>query len=356
MEQLDLFNDIDKIIDDTNDEIVTYKYTISSYGADYPVDGLVKRLGSKAILIPKFQRSFVWSLQQASRFVESLLLGLPVPGVFLSKESETQKLLVIDGQQRLKSLHMFYEGLFNGKEFMLKGVQENFEGKTYKTLEPEDRIRLDDAIIHATVIKQDEPSNDDSSIYHIFERLNTGGTSLQPQEIRACIYHGKFNELLSELCNLPSWLQIYGQQSKRLKDQELILRYLALYFQLNNYEKPLKEFLNTYMSRNRDLSLQDEKAIRAVFEPTINLLAEVFGRDAFRVKQGIVAAVFDSIMVGLTRRLMQRDIQDNEQLREIYSSLINNEEFLVACRSGTSDEPTVHKRIEMATRYFERLK
>lgn len=91
---------------------VPIRYTITSYGADYPVDGLVKRLADESILVPKFQRGYVWSANQASRFVESLLLGLPVPGIFLSKEKESQKLLVIDGQQRLRTLQYFYEGSF----------------------------------------------------------------------------------------------------------------------------------------------------------------------------------------------------------------------------------------------------
>ncbi len=74
-----------------------------------------------------------------------------------------------------------------------------YEGKTYKTLENEDQLRLNDSIIHATIIRQDEPSDDQSSVYHIFERLNTGGTLLHPQEIRACIFHGPFNDLLAGL-------------------------------------------------------------------------------------------------------------------------------------------------------------
>lgn len=92
-------------------EVPPVQYDISSYGADYDVEGLVKRLNRKDILIPPFQRNYVWSINDASRFVESLLLGLPVPAVFLAKE-ESQKLLVIDGQQRLRSLQFFYNGFF----------------------------------------------------------------------------------------------------------------------------------------------------------------------------------------------------------------------------------------------------
>ncbi len=98
------------------------RYVISSYGADYPVDSLVKRISKHDIYVPVFQRGFVWSHVQASRFVESLLLGLPVPGIFLFKESDTQKLVVVDGQQRLRTLQMYYEGIIRGREFALRGV------------------------------------------------------------------------------------------------------------------------------------------------------------------------------------------------------------------------------------------
>src|SRR5713226_1188706 len=116
----------DKLVDDL-EEIIPFKYSITSYGADYPVDGLVRRIKDGSIYVPSFQRAFVWSLKDASRFIESLLLGLPVPGIFLSKEEETQKLLVIDGQQRLRTLQYFYEGrLPDGSKFALAGVQKNF--------------------------------------------------------------------------------------------------------------------------------------------------------------------------------------------------------------------------------------
>ena len=158
-------------------EVQPFRYAISSYGADYPVDGLVKRMRDGSIFVPKFQRKFVWDLRDASRFVESLLLGLPVPSIFLSKEWDTGKLLVVDGQQRLRSLRCFYDGIWEptGREFRLRRVQSEFEGRTYITLRDEDRRQLDDAILHAIIFKQDEPSEDESSVYEVFRRLNTGG-------------------------------------------------------------------------------------------------------------------------------------------------------------------------------------
>jgi uncharacterized protein with ParB-like and HNH nuclease domain len=107
------------VFDETEGEVIPFRYAITSYGADYPVDSLVQRLDRDVIFVPEFQRKFVWTLKQASRFIESLLLGLPVPGVFFAKEADSGKLLIIDGQQRLRTLQYFYNGVFKGKEFAL---------------------------------------------------------------------------------------------------------------------------------------------------------------------------------------------------------------------------------------------
>jgi len=344
-----------KVTDESSDEVVPYKYSITSYGADYPVDALVQRLEKDIIFIPKFQRSYVWTKSQASRFIESLLLGLPVPGIFLSREAETGRLLVIDGQQRLKTLQSFYEGIFMGKEFALENVQTRFLGKTYKTLMGEDKIRLDDSIIHATIIRQDEPSDDESSIYHIFERLNTGGTQLQPQEIRACIFHGKFNELLNKLNIYKHWRRIYGPRSKRLKDQELILRFFALYFFLHEYKRPIKEFLNDYMGKNRSLTLQNEKELEDIFIRVIKLISLTLGKRAFRIERAINAAVFDAVMVGISRRLNKGSIANPSDLIEAYDLLMTNSIFINACRTGTSDETNVTTRTDLATEAFAKI-
>src|SRR4051794_19561544 len=127
------------------------KFTISSYGADYTVDTLVKRMRAGVFKVPPFQRAFVWTLKHSSKFIESLLMGLPVPGIFLYKEAETNEHLVIDGQQRLRTLQMFYDGIFNDKhKFRLVGVREPWLNKSYDDLDTADILKLDDSVVHAT--------------------------------------------------------------------------------------------------------------------------------------------------------------------------------------------------------------
>jgi hypothetical protein len=345
--------EIDESLDEV-DEVVPFKYSITSYGADYPVDGLVKRISSGDIIIPKFQRGYVWSHREASLFVESLLLGLPVPSIFLSKEPETQKLLVIDGQQRLLSLRYFYEGIWPStrKEFALKGVPSKFEGATYKTLIGDDRRRLDDAIVHAIVVKQDEPSDDSSSIYHIFERLNTSGVSLTPQEIRTAIHHGEFSDLLRELNAVDDWRAVYGPVNKFMRDQELVLRFLALYYNAERYSRPMKGFLNDFMGHNKHLTRLSANDRRAVFVPTIEVIRKAIGKRSFRLARALNAAVFDAVMVGVAVRLRRGMISDLDMLRQRYTTLLESHSFLAVAERATADEESVSKRLDLAATAF----
>jgi hypothetical protein len=346
--------------DDVTDEAereskgVEFRYSITSYGADYPVDGLIKRLGSNDIFIPPFQRRYVWKKSQSSRFVESLLLGLPVPAIFLGKEEDTNRLLVIDGQQRLRSLWHFYKGSYeNGEEFVLEGVASRFEGLTYTTLHDADRRRLDDSILHAIIVRQDQPDEDrSSSIYLLFERLNTGGSLLHPQEIRACIYYGPFNDLLGKFNQDPAWRAIYGPENPRSKDEELILRFFTLYYDLDKYERPMEGALNSYMARNRKLQRQSAEELSSVFLPTVALIGETLGAEAFRPIRSINAAVFDAVMVGVARRLQTGPPITSDKLRETYFKLLEDDAFKEAYNYSTADQERLKNRISLASRYF----
>jgi len=347
-----------EVIDDEGSEEggAAARYDITSFGADFDVDGLVKRLRTEEIFVPSFQREYVWTINDASRFIESLLLGLPVPGIFLARESTTNKFLVIDGQQRLKTLLFFYDGYFNPKPvdkskriFKLKNVHPRFEGLTYENLEEKDRLQLDNSIIHATIIKQDSPADDDTSVYHVFERLNSGGKRLAPQEIRVATSHGRFLELVTELNETPAWRLIFGKKSPRLKDQEMILRFLAMYFDSDRYQRPIGEFLNKFAQRNRNPNHDMLQTYRQKFTSAIETAANVLGTNAFRPLGPLNAAVFDSVLVGIARRLDRGPIKDTKQLAEAYKELLMNDEYQQLVSTSTSDERNVRNRLEKAT-------
>ena len=338
---------------DEVEELIEFTYAITAYGADYPVDSLVKRMKSHDILVPSFdrepdlesdivgfQREYVWTRTKADRFIESLLLGLPVPGIFLVKEA-SGRLLVLDGHQRLHTLQAYYEGVISGREYRLANVQKRFVDRRYADLDVEDRRRLDDSIIHATIVRQDEPSDDQSSVYMIFERLNTGGASLQPQEIRVALYHGQLVTVLTGLNKNDDWRKLYGGRSKRLKDMELILRFFAFFFFADNYRPPMKDFLNRYMAGNRQLDRQPAERLRKVFEGTIGLISKAIGVAAFRPKRAVNAAVVDSLMVGVARRLDAGPVIDMEGFKRQWEQLMRDDEYASATETGTSQERNV---------------
>lgn len=356
----DLSLDVVLDVDDNEDIGTTIIYDISSYGADYDVDGLVKRLRRGDIFIPPFQRDYVWNQTEASRLIESLLLGLPVPGIFLAKEGDSNKLSVIDGQQRLKSLLYFYDGFFNPKEgdtrkniFKLKNVQARFENKSYNELEENDRIKLDDSIIHATIIKQETPDDDNTSIYHVFERLNTGGRKLTAQEIRSAIYIGDLNQLIRNLNDYSKWRELFGKKNNRLKDEEMILRFFAMYESLEKYTKPLKDFLNKYNSKNKKISTEKIEELSDVFIRSCDIAFDFFGKNAFRPDRVFNAAAFEVLMVGIARRL--NDNVDFQSAGEnIKDELYNQQDFIDSITRATSDDKVVETRHKLFNEFLEK--
>ncbi len=366
-EELDAEEEIEDL--DDAEEVIPFTYSITAYGADYPVDSLVKRIAAQDIIVPVFnwkkpketqilgfQRDYIWPRSKADRFIESLLLGLPVPGIFLVKEP-SGLLLVLDGHQRLHTLNSFYDGVIDGEEYRLASVQERFEGCRYKDLDTEDRRRLDDAIIHATVIRQDQPTEDQSSIYVIFERLNTGGVNLQPQEIRVALYHGDFVSVLKSLNENPNWRKLYGARSKRLKDMELILRFFAFLFYAEKYQSPMKGFLNRYMATNRNLQKQSEEKLRLLFERTVKVIADSIGPKAFRPRRAVNAAVVDSLMIGIARRIINNPapIKNFPELKRRFERLLKDPTYVSAVETGTSQEANVAARLTKAETTFAHM-
>ncbi len=330
------------------------RFNISSYGADYTVDSLVKRLKAGAFFVPPFQRGYVWNHKQASRFIESLLLGLPVPGIFLYREPSTNKHLVIDGQQRLKTLQFFFEGTFKEKKFRLTDISKQWVGLTWEDLEEADRLKLEDSIVHATVFQQDEPKKSDQSIYYVFERINTGGMRLSTQEIRVCVSYGAFVQLLRSVNSYESWREIFGPPSKRLKDQELLLRFFAFYFADIDYERPMNEFLNNFMAYHRNLETRPPEEFRAVFNQTIDMIRNAIGSRAFRPISTLNAAVFDSVMVATANRLAKGPVNNSQSFVEQYNALLADNDFQESIKRSTSNEERVLTRMKLADSYLSK--
>ena len=327
-------------------------YQIVTYPADYTLEVLHQMWKSNEIEIPDFQRTFVWKQPQASKLVESFLVGLPVPAVFFYSERQNQKYLVIDGQQRLRSIFFYFEGYYGPERkgirpvFRLKGLnqQSQFHNRTFEDLHEEDRRRLKRATLRTFIVRQLDP-DDDTSMYHIFERLNTGGTLLANQEIRNCVFHGKFSGFLDEVNKLENWRRILGKQEPdtRKRDMELILRFLAMR-DLSSYSKPMKDFLLKFMKINKDPEDAVLQNIRDLFERTCEVVVTELGHKPFHVRSGLNAAVFDAVMIAFSNHL--DDIP--KDIRRRYDSLIRDREFEKHTRSRTTDVEVVQGRLRQA--------
>ena len=317
-------------------------FKIVSYPSDPTLEVLCQKWQRQEIIIPKFQRGWVWKHTQASRLIESFLLGLPVPAIFVYKEP-SEKQVVIDGQQRLKTIWGFFNGkLPDGGDFYLKGVGPQWEGKYYNTLNETERRRLDGSVLRTVIVEQLDPK-DNTSIYHIFERLNTGGTGLTPQEVRNCTYHGPFNELMMRLNENATWRYIFGSNDTdaRMRDLELIVRFLALLEGADSYTKPMKQFLNNYMSKHQWDNANEP--YKSTFLNVTERLYKSLGPRPFHIIRGINVAVFDSVMIAFARSSSTPD-----NIKDRFKTLLTNPSYKAAVSSGTTDVDTVKVRIKLA--------
>lgn len=341
--------------EDEDRESTPEEFEIATYPADYTLEILYQLYKNGEIIIPPFQRQYVWTMNQASRLIESFLLGLPVPQIFLYSEKDTGRFLVVDGQQRIKSIFYYFQGFFgeedqadNLRVFRMQGINENsrWYKKSFKELEPVDQRRLRNAVLRAIIVKQLNPE-DDTSIYHIYERLNSGGTSLNTQEIRNCVYSGKLSSLLYELNLYENWRKIIGNSKpdRRQRDIELILRYIALFHWRDRYKKPMKDFLSSFMKRHRnpDIEFLEQEKLR--FKSTCDVVVTRLGEKPFNPYRGLNTAIFDAVFVAFACHHLSEipgDIADR------YKRLLKDDCFKECTESGTTDPTSVRKRYERA--------
>ena len=346
MNNIDYIDDaIEEIDSETEDAFATVPiYKISSYPTDPPLETLYSRWQRGEVEIPKFQRGWVWKHSQASQLVESFLLGLPVPAIFLYRDKLSQRDIVIDGQQRLRTVWGFFEGeLPDVPDFYLRDVQPRWEGRRYADLSEGERKDFRDAVLRAVVIEQTDP-NDNSSMYHVFERLNTGGTHLNPQEVRNSAAHGPFNDLMLELNEFDEWRKIFGREARdpRMRDVELVVRFCALRDASVTYSKPMKTFLNDYMKRHQ--FEKSKEPTKGIFESTIRRVLDSLGPTPFPITRGINAAVYDSAMLAFSGA---NQIPSDTVSR--WKKLLQNTSYSEAIKSATTDEKTVERRIAIAS-------
>jgi len=308
-------------------------------------------------LRPAFQRLPVWDNGKSSRLIESVLLEVPIPVVYLSEESDG-KYSVIDGQQRLNAFTRFLE---NNLRLSGLTVFTELRGKTFQDIPKNLQDKFENATIRIIEIRKE--SNPDVK-FEIFERLNTGAVQLNAQELRNCIYRGKYNELLKELTEDKDFQSLLGLKGPhyRMYDRELILRFFAFCHNTHlNYSPPMKRFLNNEMQKYQNIDEAEEKKLRRNFGKSVRLSKAVFGEKSFRrFIQGttkdqngkwetnkINKALFDVVMYGFTRYEENQVVPNSDSIREELIDLVTHDrDFLDTISTYTDNRDKILIRFD----------
>ncbi|MFH0808687.1 MAG: DUF262 domain-containing protein [archaeon] len=344
-----------------NDEIEQLGKDIgefNSFSFGYNIATMIDYIDKGIIdLKPEFQREFVWDVKRASRLIESILLGIPIPNVILGQNKKSQNYIVIDGQQRLKTIFFYiHSGKFKDergeRDFKLNlkidddSISKKWNDRSFIELDSIDRLRIKNYILNATVIQYegDKPN----VVRELYERLNTGGVRLLAQEIRQCIFEGDFNDKLKVLNNYNNWRLLFGRKAidKRMNDIEVILRFYSLYRKkFLKYNEPMKGWLDSAMNKGR--TPMDFTEFENLFKLTMDKIIETIGVSAFKKdNKSFNRAIFDAIAVAVSMGIFEKKLKHD--LVEGYRKLLLEDDFMDSIREGTTGKSKVKKRIDLA--------
>lgn len=307
-------------------------------------------------LRPFYQRRLRWDEERQSKLIESFIMNIPVPPLFVY-ESDLAKYEVMDGQQRITALQEFYSN-----NLKLKGLEQwpELNGRSYSKLPSEIKKGIDRRSISYTVLlKESAETTEEQTLLRqlVFERLNTGGVELSQQEIRNCLYQGDFNSLLFELARHPvfraAWeLPEYSLSEEtnppksllstafysKMTDVEVVLRFFALRH-AEHYQRGMHGFLDLYMVRARRFAKDDLEHLRVLFNSTIALAHGIYGDLLFRTwnpkaltwSVNAQRAFADAVMVGISRHLSDAPILR----RKKQDVIVATQELFAAHEEGT---------------------
>ncbi|MBD3338133.1 MAG: DUF262 domain-containing protein [Candidatus Lokiarchaeota archaeon] len=358
------------VIFDEDDSGYTINYTperkIFTQKSEYSVEYLLRQSRrGKLNLQPDFQRQFVWDKVKASGLIESLLLDVPIPIIYLA-EDDDGTLLVIDGQQRLSSIFSFIDGRFpNGKFFRLSKIKilKEINQKLFSEIDESYQDKLEEAPLSTIIVKKE---SDPELKFEIFERLNTGSVKLNDQELRNCLFRGPYIDLLKQLSNDKDYQYIMGFKGpdKRMKDVEYVLRFSSFfhqsYFKCTN---GLSNFLNNDMKNYQNINEEDQEELITNFKKAVQINKSLFGNRSFRkIRRGddndpnstwkntavVNGSLYDVMMtcfIQYDRNIIYRNL---EAIREAVIHLMTeNQDFIDSIEKWTGQFDRVKKRFEI---------
>jgi len=334
--------------------------------AKFPsIDVLIKRLKAEPAeidLSPAFQRrSDLWDDEKQSRLIESILVKFPLPAFYFDG-SDNNNWLVVDGLQRLSSLRNFVVL----KKLKLKGLEflKRLEGSTFDDLTRSLQRQIEETQITAYIINKGTP---EEVKFNIFRRINTGGLTLNSQEIRNVLNQGIPAEFVAELAGLEAFKTIAdkGINSKRMLDREFVTRFLTFYLHpYNEYAPDLDTYMNTAMSELKRTSPEQREQIKTAFIQSMKLAKTVFADRAFRKtdknsdkKKPLNKALFEAWSVALAK-LSASDREAIEKrkgiLLEKSLALINDDpHFWDSITASTGDRSKVSYRFSSVEKIIQ---
>ena len=275
---------------------------------------------------PKYQRGYVMDDKQASKLIESILIGIPIPSIYLCEELDGTN-SVIDGQQRITSFVRYMDN-----EFPLRGLEElsNLNGKYFKDLDKADQRAIKQTSLNCIVLKKESQELK----YEIFARLNQGSTKLKPQELRNCIFKGSFNDMLEDIAERNYLLkELFIAENKRKDYQEYILRFFALR-NYTEYSSSLNKTMNDYMIKHQNADEKEIDDSRRLFNSTIDIIKQVIGNNAFcaydrvneKMSNKFSGSVYDSIAVAFSMFDNHDLIAHADEIRERINEIKANDD------------------------------
>ena len=351
---------IEGMDEDANGGTTPQEYNVMHMPTDYTLGELYDMWRKNAITMPEFRRGYAWMPVQASRLIESFMMDLPVPPVFMMLDAEDNA-LVVDGMHRLLTVFYFFDGRYGGggyqkptREFRIVGINKNSEiyGKRFDELPDYIQKELKGQLLRSILIRQDPPGNgeiDSTVAYHIFERLNTGRAGMSEQEIRNCVYSGGLNDLLHDLNGSKDWRKVLDttRPDPRMHDLELVLRCMALAHRWNAYRGPMKDFLSGFMHDMRnppDYFIQRKKEL---FGDVCRSMVGHLGERPFHSQRGALnAPLLDAVFVAFARSA--GDVPGD--IKERFESLKRDALFAPSSPASTPSAPAVERRIETASK------
>jgi hypothetical protein len=330
--------------------VVTQAYDLS-------ITTLTEQWADGTLVVPDFQREYVWDNGKASRLVESLLIGIPVPALYLYETPEA-KYEIIDGHQRVRSIVRYIDNQF---PLAALRVLDNLSRRRFHELPEREQRVLRTRVIRAIIVSYESSPQ---MKFEVFGRLNTGGMQLNAQEIRNALYAGKLNELLKRLELTATFRQAIGTKSPRprMVDRELILRFFGLHNRITQYRPPLLRFLNDYARDNRNPPDGELQQLEDIFVVASTRVYQLFGSTSFRpiasdgspLERNVNRALFDAQMLTCAWIPAETDITPRLQdVRSRVTTLYDDDVFMDAIQRATGDRARLRQRIHRYLAAFE---